>query len=650
MATKRKKLISKKRLLGTSGLDSVKVRQAEGRKKDLHLLMDAQQCWENLSQFRLNRERCKRYLYGDQWDDVIVVDGVRKKEKDYIMEQGNIPMKNNLIRRTVRNVVGIFRKSAKEPTCVARDRKEQALGEAMSTLLQYNNQLNKMQEVHARNIEEFSTGGLIALRHGFGWRGDKCDCWTDWVPPSNLIIDNNMRDIRGWDVSLIGELHDVSLDTLCNRFAECPSDVEWLKELYNKAGHKATFANNWHQFGQKAAIDLSFFVPTDETRCRVIEVWRKETKPRFQCHDVLTGEYYKIEVEDFDELVELENNHRLTQGREEGLSEDDIPLIEARWFMDEYWYYYYLTPFGDILAEGPTPYMHGSHPYVFKAYPFIDGEIHPFVEDFIDQQRYINRMVTLFEWSIRASAKGVLLVPEDCIPDDSSLEEFAESWTKFNSVVAIKTKPGVPLPQQIASNSTNIGIMEMLNLQTKFFEDISGVNAAMQGKPGFSGMSASLYAQQTQNATTSLIDLLETYSSFVVDSAYKIVKNIQQFYDENRILQITGETGVALSERMLGIRDTEFDLSVIESTSTPVYRQYANEFLMDVWKSGQITLEQMLETGDFPFADKLLQSIQSQATKMQEGQNIQMDAGLLQQMQNGADMAAVEQARQMMMK
>jgi hypothetical protein len=35
---------------------------------------------------------------------------------------------------------------------------------------------------------------------------------------------------------------------------------------------------------------------------------------------------------------------------------------------------------------------------------------------------------------------------------------------------------------------------------------------------------------------------------------------------------------------------------------------------------------------------------------MQEGQNVQMDAGLMQQMQRGADMAAVEQARQMMMK
>ena len=45
---------------------------------------------------------------------------------------------------------------------------------------------------------------------------------------------------------------------------------------------------------------------------------------------------------------------------------------------------------------------------MFKAYPFIDGEIHSFVADVIDQQRYTNRLITLNDWVIRASAKGVL--------------------------------------------------------------------------------------------------------------------------------------------------------------------------------------------------------------------------------------------------
>lgn len=52
--------------------------------------------------------------------------------------------------------------------------------------------------------------------------------------------------------------------------------------------------------------------------------------------------------------------------KEVGMPEEEVPLIKATWFVDDYWYFYYLSPFGDILREGETPYEHGSHPYVLK--------------------------------------------------------------------------------------------------------------------------------------------------------------------------------------------------------------------------------------------------------------------------------------------
>lgn len=248
---------------------------------------------------------------------------------------------------------------------------------------------------------------------------------------------------------------------------------------------------------------------------------------------------FKIDVNDKKALVDDVNQQRLEQGLSLGMAKEDIPLVKAEWFVDSYWYYYYLTPFGDILAEGETPYAHKSHPYVFKAYPFIDGEIHSFVSDVIDQQRYANRLVTMYDWIMRASAKGVLLVPDECLGDQSP-EDFADAWTRFNGVVLYHVKPGVPAPTQVANNSTNIGISELLNLQLKFFEDISGVHGALQGRQGTTGTSGTLYAQQAQNATTSLLDLLDSFSQFVVDAAYKDVKNIQQFYDQKRTFNIAG--------------------------------------------------------------------------------------------------------------
>lgn len=642
------KLIPLSKVLPADEMDSVKEQKQFGDRRAFGVLMEAQRAWDNMSRFRRERERNKRYTYGYQWDDIITVDGKTMSEQEYIKSQGNVPLKNNIIRRLVRTILGVYRSQSKEPTCTARDRDEQKLGETMSTILQCNMQLNRMSDMYARTMEEFLISGFVVHRKWFGWRNDKCDCWTDYVQPNNFFIDNNMRDFRGWDVSLLGEVHDISFETLCRQFADTPQDFQRLKHIYNLAHSRATIAQNCNNFGYSRIDNYDFLFTSDPTRCRIIEVWRKESKPRYRCHDYNNGDIFKIEVEDYDELVLQENQRRMQQGLEAGMDKDDIPLIQAKWFMDDYWYYYYLTPFGQILKEGETPYAHKGHPYVFKAYPFIDGEIHSFVADVIDQQRYVNRLITMYDWIMRATAKGVLIFPEDALPKGMDLNDIADEWARFNGVIVIR-KGAKQLPQQIANNATNIGINELLNLQLKLVEDISGVNGSLQGKPGYSGMSAALYSQQTQNATVSLLDLLDSFSGFVIDGAYKDVKNMQQFYDDKRVFNIAGKSGALIEYEPNKIRDVEFDLSIVESTSTPAYRQMANEFLMQIWQSGQITLQQLLEHGDFPFADELLQSLQSQQEQMQNGQQPQgLSPELQQQVQQGVDMNAVNRAYNML--
>lgn len=640
------RLIPMSRIRGNhASLDTVQHSKTQGNRRAFEVLTEAQMYWNNMYRFREERERNKRYNYGDQWKDNIKVDGKTMSEEEYIKSQGNVPLKNNLIRRLVNTVLGVYRQQAKEPICTARDRDEQKLGETMSTILQCNMQLNRMQDLYARTMEEFLISGLIVHRKWFGWRNDKLDCWTDYVQPNNFFIDSNMRDFRGWDCSFIGEVHDISFETLCQKYAEGPEDCQRFREIYSWTHDKRSYNTYMQQFGYSLNKNLDFFVCSDASRCRVIEVWRKESKPRYRCHDYNNGDVYKIDVEDYKAMVEDVNNDRIRRGTAMGMSMEEIPLVKAKWFMDDYWYYYFLTPFGDILKEGETPYEHKSHPYVFKAYPYIDGEIHSFVNDVIDQQRYTNRLITLYDWIMRASAKGVLLFPEECLPKGMDINDIADEWSRFNGVIAIKTKNAVQLPQQIANNSTNIGITELLNLQLKFFEEISGVNGALQGKPGWSGMSASLYSQQTQNATTSLLDLLESFSQFVIDAAYKDVKNMQQYYDTKRVFNIAGKSGAQIEYDPKKIRDIEFDLSIIESTSTPAYRMMANDFLMEIWRSQQISLQQLLEHGDFPFADELLQSLKSQQEQLENGQTPDgVSPEIMQQAQQGANMEAVNKA------
>lgn len=116
------------------------------------------------------------------------------------------------------------------------------------------------------------------------------------------------------------------------------------------------------------------------------------------------------------------------------------------------------------------------------------------------------------------------------------------------------------------------------------------------------------------------------------------MKNIQQFYDTPRVISISGKHSTFVKCDPPKIRDIEFDLSIIDSTATPAYRALANDMLM-----------QLLQFGNFPFADKLLQNIQSQKQQIESGQMPEgLSPELLQKIQQNADMNAVGQAQRML--
>lgn len=494
------------------------------------ILRDAQQVWSLMSQFRRERQRAKQYTYGEQWGETVMVDGVAMTERDYLAQEGGVALTNNLIRRLVRNIVGVWRSQWTPPICYAREHGSSLVSEMMTAVLHANMQLNRLTELYARSMEEFLISGMVVHRKSFGHRQNITDCWTDFVLPTHFFVDTRMRDFRAWDIDIIGQIHDVAPHHLMQQLASSAADCQRLSEIYSLARNQLYLQESSERFGVGQGGDIDFLLPGSESACRVIEVWRREAEAHYKCHDPLTGEVFRIALDHYPAMVEGPNRHRAKAER-----------INAQWTTELVWHYYFLSPLGHVLSSGPSPYAHGSHPYVVKAYPYIDGEIHSFVSDIIDQQRYANRLITLYDWIIRSSAKGLLLFPEEALPEGFSLEDIAREWSRYNGIVVYKDRPGAKAPQQVANNCTNIGIQELLSLQIKLMEDISGVNGALQGKPGYAGISAALYDQQTRNAMVSLLDILDSFASFTLDCAYKDVCNMQQYYRRPRVVRCGSE-------------------------------------------------------------------------------------------------------------
>lgn len=594
-------------------------------KKNLDILQIAHSTWVGLEKFRKEATRAGMYTFGDQWGEMIKdpYTGEQMTEADYIRNQGKIPLKNNLIRSLVRSVVGHFASARTESVCVARDRDDQQLGELMSTVIQTNYQRNLLWELDRRNLENFLITGAAFFRTYYSWRDgvDQLDVWTDIVNYNRIFVDNHMEDPRHWDCTLIGQLHDIGLDDVIAQFADGSREkARYLTQIYAPVTPEILSNQLENLYGYQFK-NMDFFLPSDSSRCRVIEVWRKESKERLRVHDTLSGEYYKIEAE-AEAGVIAENERRQTEQAQMGILPKNMKLIEYEWYVDRYWYYRFLSPWGDVLTEGETPYWHGTHPFVFKIYPFYNSEVHSFVNDVIDQNRYINRLVTMQDFIMSASAKGVLMFPEGCKPETMSMEEIAQEWTKYNGIIYYKPIPGVAAPQQIVANTSSTGAYEMLALQRQLFKDISGVHDALLGKQPPAGTPGYRYAQETQNSATSLVDVLETYKQVRQDRDTKIMRLQQQYYTDIKYLNIFGKKYSSAIKvfNPAKVKDIDFDLAITESFATPVYRQAMNDLLLELLKMGQINTEMLLEAGNFPFADKLLESIKNLKTEIAQEQ------------------------------
>ena len=419
------------------------------------IIEEARECYDSLSAFRKKRNRCRDYTFGRQWNDMIEINGCRMSEYDYIISEGNVPLKNNLIRRIVRNVLGLFRKQISETVA--------ALPDELKTMAE----LNSLSELYCRTLEEFLISGMAVHRKFLGFRNGRQGIWTDPVSPASFFFNANATDFRGIDVDLVGQIHDVSFREWCEFFVATPESFEKARKLFDSGSR----------------------------RLKVTEVWKRVTRPRYLVHDHASGRLLR-------------------------LHEEEIPphLASApkKWMLEDTWRYYFITDNGTILCEGDSPYRHGGHPFIFRAYPFLDGEINSFVADMIDQQRYTNRLITLYDWVIRASAKGVLMITEGAVAPEH-LRNVADQWGRFNGVILYKSQPGIPDPHQVTGNAGHIGIGELLDIQMKMFEDVSGVNGALRGNLSSNNTSGTLFNQQTENAMNSLSDLFGSFRSFIND-------------------------------------------------------------------------------------------------------------------------------------
>ena len=449
------------------------------------VLHAAYQAWMNASGLRQSRLRNKRFTYGDQWGDLVRNhEGRVLTEREHLANQGCESITNNLIRQLVKTIVGHFR---------SHYIKQEDGKEGASPTLAAVSRNNELDELDSRALEEFLISGCSIQRIDTEQEpGSSEQVRVDNVNVNKLII-GPMNDTRSWDCELIGQLHDLNIAQLLRRVAGGnPRKAAWVRRLYTD-GAESRLADFTTRLGADSQLGTDFW-HSREGKFRAIEVWTLESREVIVCHNRHEGTL----------TVEPANgSHRLK----------NRPDATTRWDIATVWHCRWFSPMGDLLCEYDSPWGHGSHPFVVKLYPLTDGEVHAIVEDIIDTQKHVNRLISLLDQVMRSSAKGVLLFPETALPDGWTWEDARRCWSSSNGLLPYNPRFSDAKPEQVTTNGTNIGAYQMIELQMKLFEEISGVNSVLQGKNP-TGNSLGLYQMQSENASIALSDVLDTFEAF----------------------------------------------------------------------------------------------------------------------------------------
>ena len=613
-----------------SRLDTVRERllRSSGGRYDRDLLADCARSWNNKDDFRRERARVLRYLFGNQWGDYINFRGVRMTEEEYIKLKHNVPLKNNVMVSLWMSVFGLHAKQETEPVCYARSEDSKNLSDMMSAALQTNWQNTYMPDLLDVVFAEFLISGAAFTKESYEEREELHDSYTDYINPYYMFWEAG-SDPAHRDVRMIGYLHDISPAELYFRFAKpryglTIRDLNGIFHIGHVDGGTAAVTsqelNDTHRYE-----NVSFYTPSDAGLVRVIEVWREEVKPRWQCHDPLAvsqaDAYFRVETKDL-KFIKAKNIERRALYDQQGVPGEKRAYITSEHIVDKYWHYCFMSPEGRILCEGETPYDYKSHPFSMTLFPYINGEIHPFMSFFIDQQRYINRLVMMNDMAVRSAVKGLKILPLSLKPDDMTIEQYANQSTEYDAVFVYddrKAKRTGAKPEFFSHSAFNIGTNELLQTHLNMIHEVSGVSGALQGKTPTSGTSYARYQLESQNATTTIYPLIKRFNSFKERMALKKCITMQQFYEEGR--DITPKSSdKQVFYRAQSARNVQFRTSIKESASTAAYQQLGNQFLELLFNAGAIPARMFIKNFDAPFTDKILVEYDNYMQQIQQGQ------------------------------
>lgn len=519
-----------------------------------------------------------------------------------VEDRGQIPLVYNVISTSINWVTGTEKRSRMDYKILPRRKTDSKPAERKTALMKYLSDVNRSPFHRSRAFED-------AVKVGIGWlecgveEGDGADPVYDrYESWRNMLWDSACTDLTLEDARYVTRSKWVDTDILTAIF---PKRARLIEESID---HENIYASGIESDGDEAMDSVE--IERDQggslrddvdgyhrPRVRAIECWfRKPTSTHKMIGGMFSGDIY-----DFSDAHDEEVRSGRARIEKKATMRMHVAIFTAK----------------GMLYCGESPYRHNRFPFtpIWCYRRDRDGMPYGMIRGLRDIQSDINKRASK---ALSILSNNKVVMDEGALPDNVSLEEFADEVASPNAII-IKKK-GYELKLDVDRDLAPAHL-ELMSRSIVMIQQASGITDELLGRKSNATSGVAIQRRQDQGSTTTtnIFDHLRLANAV---HGEKQLSLIEQYYTEEKEFRITNTRGtpqyVTLNSGLPedDITRSKADFIITEADWHATMRQAAAEALLESLKTlpPQVAIsiiDLVVENMDLPNRDEIVKRIRS---------------------------------------
>lgn len=248
----------------------------------------------------------------------------------------------------------------------------------------------------------------------------------------------------------------------------------------------------------------------------------------------------------------------------------------------------------DILLDwGIKPYQETESldfanvkfPFKVNCWGYMDGQVMSPIDDCINPQRFLNRLMSVAENQINNAGGAGLIYDSTMLNQDGGEGELVRNVAQSKPVGIEARGRGIQNAVGHYDSSLKAGttvLFNIIDIMKKHIQNITGVNEALQGQSTGSDQLVGVTEQLIQRGSIIQEPFYDAIEN-IFDQCYNSISSVGKriYADNERELTIaTGDEGAQVIKITKDMKTEDFRVFVKREMSTPALTKSANDMLM----------------------------------------------------------------------